>query len=195
MKKTFVLFALILLIAFFFLKKEGSLFNLWKNWLLVSVPMQKADVLIVLGGEPQARPLLAAKLFKEGVADKIFISGVGDFKQNRDVLLASGVPKDSISVESNSITTFTNATMLKPMLENAHIRSALIITSPFHTRRALATFRKVMPDIKFGVTDASINWWKTPPGIRGLNRFVLLEFLKIPEYWIFYGVSPFLDRG
>ena len=89
----------------------------------------------------------------------------------------------------------TNATMLKPILKQAHVHSALIITSPFHTRRALATFRKVMPDIKFGIIDASIEWWKTPSGIKGLNRFVLLEFLKIPEYWIFYGVSPFLKSG
>jgi hypothetical protein len=47
-----------------------------------------------------------------------------------------------------------------------------------------------MPNIHFGVVEASINWWKIPQGQGDVNRFAFIEFLKIAEYWIIYGVSP-----
>lgn len=169
---------------------ENRFGGLWRSYLIVSVPMEKADALIVLGGEPLARPLEAARLYKAGVASKVFITGVGDAQRNRQILIEAGVPASNITTESKSTTTYSNATLLKPMLEAAKVRSALIITSPFHTRRALATFRKIMPAISFGVTEASIDWWKRPEGRGDINRFASIEFLKILEYWLFYGVSP-----
>jgi uncharacterized SAM-binding protein YcdF (DUF218 family) len=120
----------------------------------------------------------------------VFVSGVGDAASIRKVLIGEGVPAAAITVESKATTTHANAVLLKPFLEAAHVRSALIVTSPFHTRRALATFRKVMPDITFGVTDASIGWWRRPEGRGDLNRFAAVEFLKTAEYWLIYGVNP-----
>jgi len=40
--------------------------------------MEKADALIVLGGEPLARPQEAARLYRQGVARKVFVTGIGD---------------------------------------------------------------------------------------------------------------------
>lgn len=157
--------------------------------------MEKADALIVLGGEPLARPTEAARLYKEGVAPKVFVTGLGDAARNRQILTSAGVPAARIVTESKSTTTYENALLLKPLLEAAKVRSALIVTSPFHTRRALATFRKVMPDISFGVTDASIGWWGRPEGRGDVNRFAAIEFLKTAEYWLLYGVSPILDES
>lgn len=157
---------------------------------MVSVPLEKADALIVLGGEPFARPTETARLYKEGVAPKVFVTGLGDFSRNRQILKNGGVPDAKIVTEGKATTTYENAMLLKPLLEAAKVRSALIITSPFHTRRALATFRKVMPEITFGVTDASISWWSRPEGRGDLNRFAVIEFLKTAEYWVLYGVSP-----
>jgi uncharacterized SAM-binding protein YcdF (DUF218 family) len=168
--------------------------HFWKQYLVVSEPMVHADALIVPGGEPLARPLEAARLYKQGVANKIFVTGFGDASSIRKVLLEGGVPALAIKVESNARTTHANAVLLKPMLAAEGVRSALIITSPFHTRRVLATFRKVMPGIRFGVTDASIAWWGKAEGRGDVNRFAALEFLKTAEYWILYGVSPFLVK-
>ena len=47
-----------------------------------------------------------------------------------------------------------------------------------------------MPDITFGVTDASIGWWSRPEGRGDVNRFAAIEFLKTVEYGLIYGVSP-----
>ena len=162
----------------------------WERWLVVSVPMEKADTLIVLGGESRARPLEAARLFKKGVAPRIFITGDGDAVANRRILTGEGVPAARITVEPKATTTYENALLLKPLLEDDRIRSALIVTSPFHTRRALATFRKVIPSVSFGVTGASIASWKSPTGDREANRFAALEFVKTLEYWVMYGIDP-----
>lgn len=186
---------LALAVCAFFALKGPAFTRFWRHWLVVSVPMRKADAIIVLGGEPLARPREAARLFKEGVAPRVFVTGRGDCGANRRILLECGVPADRIEVETRAVTTRSNATLLRPMLESAKVRSALIVTSPFHTRRALATFRKVMPDITFGVTDASIGWWNRPEGRGDVNRFAAIEFLKTAEYWLLYGVSPIHDAG
>ena len=114
--------------------------------------------------------------------------------ESRRILIRNGVPDAAIRIEPDSFSTFTNARYLRPLLRSDGIRSALIVTSPFHTRRALATFRRVIPDVLFSVTDASIGWWSRPEGQGDLNRFAFIEFFKIAEYWILYGVSPFLHK-
>ena len=191
MKKIILILALALLAGAFFLSRGDRFERLWHRLLIVSVPMSRADAIIVLGGEPLARPTEAARLYQQGVAPRVFVTGTGDAARCRKVLMGAGVPASAIITEAKATTTYANATLLKPLLEEAKVNSALIVTSPFHTRRALATFRKVMPGIHFGVTDASIGWWSKPEGRGDLNRFVWLEFLKTAEYWVLYGVKPF----
>ena len=192
MKRLLLVLALALLAGAFFLSRGDRFERLWHRLLIVSVPMSRADAIIVLGGEPLARPTEAARLYQQGVAPRVFVTGTGDAARCRKVLMGAGVPASAIIVEPKATTTYANATLPKPLLEESNVTSALIVTSPFHTRRALATFRKVMPGIRFGVTDASIGWWGRPEGRGDLNRFVWLEFLKTAEYWVLYGVKPFL---
>ena len=191
MKRLLLVLALALLAGAFFLSRGDRFERLWHRLLIVSVPMSRADAIIVLGGEPLARPTEAARLYQQGVAPRVFVTGTGDAGECKRVLMGAGVPAKAITLETKSTTTYANATLLKPLLEGAKVNSALIVTSPFHTRRALATFRKVMPGIHFGVTGASIGWWSRPEGRGDLNRFVWLEFLKTAEYWVLYGVQPF----
>ncbi len=194
MKRLPLIFLALAVLGCAFFVIQGSAFSfIWRKLLIVSVPMEKADALIVLGGEPLARPLEAARLYRTGVAPKIFVTGIGDFAANCRVLTNAGVPSSAITVESKAITTYTNATLLRPILMAAHVRSALIVTSPFHTRRALATFHKVIPEVRFGVVEASIGWWKIPQGRTDLNRFAIVEFFKTLEYWLLYGISPRLN--
>jgi uncharacterized SAM-binding protein YcdF (DUF218 family) len=191
MRKVLLIAALVIVACAFFMPRGDAFLRFWRKWLVVSVPMEHADALIVLGGEPLARPQEAARLYGEGVAPLVFVSGIGDHGENRRILIANGVPDTAIRVEPGSFSTFTNALFLKRILNEAHVRRALIVTSPFHTRRALATFRKVIPNVSFGVTDASIGWWSRPEGQGDVNRFAAVEFVKTAEYWLFYGIVPF----
>jgi len=193
MKRILLSLALLIVAALtttLLVSRSESFKRLWNRWLVVSVPMDHTDALIVLGGEPLARPKEAARLYAAGVAPRVFVTGIGDAEQNRRVLLESGVPASAITVEPFAFSTFTNVLFLKPMLSTCHVKSALLVTSPFHTRRALATFRKVIPGVNFGITPASIGWWNRPEGLGDVNRFALVELLKTLEYWLLYGVNP-----
>ena len=194
MRKYLPVVALVLAACAFFMLGGKAFRHFWERWLVVSVPMEHADALIVLGGEPLARTREAERLYHQGMAQAVFVTGVGDAMTNRKILLGEGVPARVIVTEAKASTTYENALLLKPLLEAAHVRTAMIVTSPFHTRRALATFRKVIPDICFGVTDASIGWWNRPEGQGDVNRFAMIEFLKTIEYWMLYGVSPVLEK-
>ena len=184
-------FCMVLLVVTTFIG-SGLFSKVWPHLLMVQAPLEKADALILLGGDEEGRPVETARLFKAGVAPKIFITGEGDASANRKRLLESGIPSSAIIVESSARTTLMNAQNLQPLLESAHVRSAVIVTSPFHMRRALAVFRHEIPGITFGISQDSPQFWKTVKGHRTVDVNAFRECLKIGYYWISYGISPFL---
>lgn len=168
--------------------------KVWRKALVIESPIPNPDAIIVLGGEPQARPVLAASLYQKGVAPRVFIIGTGDHPTNRRALLQAGVPEDRITIEKESRTTWENAQLAKPLLEASGVRRALLVTSSFHARRALATFQQRIPGIEFGVTTSRIGWWDTPPGRVQEDKWAGIEMWKIPAYWIFHGITPWVKQ-
>jgi uncharacterized SAM-binding protein YcdF (DUF218 family) len=162
----------------------------WRAVLPLEIEMPRADALVVLGGESQARPVEAARLFHAGVAPLVLVIGTGDHETNRRALLKSGVPADCIVVESKSASTLENADFSKPILESMGVRRALLVTSSFHARRALATFQNRVPGIEFGVAISRIGWWDTPAGRSQEDRWAMIECFKIPAYWLVHGIPP-----
>ena len=169
--------------------------KVWRSLLVIESPISQADAILVLGGESQARPITAARLYREGVASKIFIIGTGDHETNRRALLSGGVPEDRITIERESKSTLENADFAKPLLEAAGVRRVLLVTSSFHARRALATFQQRIPGIEFGVTTSRIGWWDTPPGRNQEDEWARIEMWKIPAYWIFHGITPWVKNS
>ena len=169
--------------------------KVWRSLLVIESPISQADAILVLGGESQARPITAARLYREGVASKIFIIGTGDHETNRRALLSGGVPENRITIERESKSTLENAEFAKPLLEAAGVRRVLLVTSSFHARRALATFQQRIPGIEFGVTTSRIGWWDTPPGRNQEDEWARIEMWKIPAYWIFHGITPWVKSS
>lgn len=152
-----------------------------------------ADVLIVVGGgsSHHERPLRAAGLFRQGAAPRIIISGAGDAQINRRLLLAAGVPPQAIEIEDKSATTFENAEFTGSLLRAEKIHTAILVTSWYHARRAEKTFAHFVPEVRFFSRPAYYGFDRADWKINGLNRRMRLEFLKLPGYWIRYGVNPF----
>lgn len=157
--------------------------------------MDHADAIVVLGGEAVGRPSEAARLYHAGVAPLVIVTGIGDTGRNQGVLLAAGVPKDRILLETKSCSTLQNADFTRPILEGSGVKRALIVTSRFHSRRALATFRKRNPGIEFGVVGAKFAWWDTAEGKKSEDRFAMVEMAKSICYWLRYGIPPFESGG
>ena len=149
------------------------------------------DVLIVLGGGVKDRPELAAALYEQHAAPLILLSGAGDTTLNRRVLRQNGVPKDAIEMENRSLTTRENALYSIPLLRAAHIHRAIIVTSWYHSRRALKTFQHYAPDITFYSRPAYFEMKHAGWSSNNTSHRMRLEFLKLAGYWGFYGINPF----
>ena len=161
-----------------------------EKFLCVDSGKVSADVIVVLGGGAE-RPLRAAELFKQHAAPRILLSGEGDDEINRQILLAHGVPAKAIEVENKSTTTHENAEFSLKRLRAEKVHSVIIVTSWYHARRAEKTFQHYAPELKFYSRPsyygfASDDWQKT-----GVGKRLRLEFLKLPAYWVRYGVNPF----
>lgn len=151
----------------------------------------RADVIVVLGGGLHERPERAADLYRQRAAPRVLITGAGDDEINRQLLLDQGVPDRAIEVENESMTTHENAERTIPRLRAAHVRTVILVTSWYHARRALKTFQHYAPDIKFYVRPSYFAFDRADWPQRGNGRRMRWEFLKLPGYWIRYGINPF----
>jgi uncharacterized SAM-binding protein YcdF (DUF218 family) len=108
-----------------------------------------ADVIVVLGGESVDRTRKAIDLFHHGAASRVLVSGGGDASFIRDELVRGGVPADVIEIEDLSRNTKENAEFSSRVLKKEKVQRAIIVTSWFHSRRALNSFRRFSPQIRF----------------------------------------------
>jgi uncharacterized SAM-binding protein YcdF (DUF218 family) len=150
----------------------------------------RADALIVLGGGTDERPTRAAELFKAGAAPIILVSGFGDGEINERILTQDGVPKEAILRESQARSTLENARLSLPLLRQRGARRVIIVTSWYHSRRALACFRHVGPDIQFYSRPAYRTYPRPEWNRHGTSNYIRGEYLKLFGYWVCYGVAP-----
>lgn len=107
----------------------------------------RTDVIVVLGGDGPPRAAKAAELWLAGLAPRILVSGDGDCLYIREAMIAAGVSRGAIITECQSGSTRENAELSVPILAQAHVTSATLVTSWFHSRRALASFERACPRI------------------------------------------------
>lgn len=152
-----------------------------------------ADAIVVLGGGVPDRPQRAAELFKAGAAGKIIVSGRGDDLDYKQLLKQNGVPETAILLEGHSRTTFENASFSTPLLRALGARRVIIVTSWYHSRRALACFQHLAPDLQFYSRPAYLDdTVQTPAAEReAQNHYMRLEYPKLLGYWLWHGVCPF----
>src|SRR5260221_4856282 len=151
----------------------------------------KADVMVVLGGGYRERAERAAELFKQGAAPKIIVSGTGDCNYNEHLLKTNGVPVSAIILECKSRTTRENAEFSIALLRQMHAHRVIIVTSWYHSRRALACFGHFAPDMKFYSRPSYVGYVEDDWARRYVNGFVKSEYVKSLGYWIRYGICPF----
>ena len=149
----------------------------------------KAQAVIVLGGENWKRVPRAAELFNEGFAPLVIVSGKGDSGESRSRLIKSGVPSASVLVESRSTSTRENALLSVALLREHGITNAILVTSWYHSRRALACFETYAPDISFQscptFPDAKMSWPE-----RYLRTRIQEEYAKTVWYLVRFGIWP-----
>lgn len=169
--------------------------------LKVAAPPQPADAIVVFaggvgesgraGGGFQERVTQALGLYHAGYAPRmIFSSGFVFTMREAEVMKAvaeaGGVPPDAIVLEERAANTYENVAFTARLLEERGWDRVLLVSSPYHMRRALLTWRKVAPEVEVVPTPTPESQFYTRDGwgisleqIRGL----LHEYAAIPYYW------------
>lgn len=158
--------------------------------LMVDDGAMRGDVIVLLGGGAGERPARGAELFKGGAAPVILVSGAGDADGNRLLLMHRGVPSAAIQLEPNSRTTRENAQFSIPILRTMGAKRVILVTSWYHSRRALKCFRHYAPDLDFVSCPSHQGLARAEWSQGHLRRRIRLEYLKVVGYWFYYGVCP-----
>ncbi len=168
---------------------------IWLGAYLVNVQEpQKADLIVVLGGDTSgSRAMKGCELLKNGLADRLWLSGSMEvFGKTESTLAAEfltsqGCTADKVTPLKNRVdSTRDEAIAIGKMMREQGIRKYLLVTSNFHTRRSGKVFREMSPEIEAMVVSANNSdfpvdqWWK----FRHSRRTAFYEWLKTISYWI-----------
>jgi len=185
-----ILFLRILIALFFVaITLAVAAFLFPQQFLTIDSGDTKADELVVLGGE-DGRAERAVELFKQGAAPGILVTGYGDCESNVQVLEKNGVPAKVITLEPKALTTLENAEFSIPLLRQMGAHRVILVTSWFHSRRALACFEHFAPDIKFYSRPCYSDYQPKKLNREGFSEYVNIEYAKLLEYGILHGVWP-----
>lgn len=167
-------------------------------YLDVTTPLpDQADLLFVFGSRQMEPAQIAAELFLSGKAPCVVLTGGinrytghNEAEAHRDYLVSQGVPAENIIVENRSTNTLENVIFALPLIEAImplhSIRSTLAVCKWMHSRRALMTLKRHMPQgVRYyahtyapeGVTRE--NWHGHP---RAESANVLKNWENIPRY-------------
>lgn len=168
----------------------------WAAWrfpqalLCVDTGYQPADAILVLGGGSYERSTRAAELFKERAAPRIFITGKGDWERNQRALVEKGVPERLIEVETMAESTWENAGYSVPRLRAKGVKRVILVTSWFHSRRALQCFRRAAPEMEFYSCPSHFAMERPQWPQAGPKNFIWVEYGKTLYYFFRYGLLP-----
>ena len=177
------------------------------DWLIVSAPIERADVIVVMAGSAvfKERTQRAAELYKEGRASKIILTNdnqqsgwVSDEQRNIPYqelaarwLRRQGVPDAAIEILPEPLSgTYDESLLLRKYAEAHGLHSLLVVTSAYHSRRALWTLRQT-----FSRTPITIGLEAVPPGQQAPSprtwwlhfrgwQMVPVEYVKLIYYRI-----------
>jgi uncharacterized SAM-binding protein YcdF (DUF218 family) len=178
-------------------------------WLVREDPLAKADVIVVLSGGMPYRANGAANLFKSGYAPEVWVSRpegpqqelaalgihfVGEEEYNREILVHQGVPDAAIAILPDIIiNTQQEVNEIAREMRRAGKRTAIIVTSPEHTRRVKALWGKLVgsepglivrsaPDDPF----VAKRWWGNTRDALAVMR----EYMGLLNVWAGLPVQP-----
>jgi uncharacterized SAM-binding protein YcdF (DUF218 family)/glycosyltransferase involved in cell wall biosynthesis len=142
------------------------------------------------GGGYQERVKRAADLYRSGLAPHVvFSSGYVYAFQEAEIMkalaVANGIPDTAIVLEKRAANTYQNVLYSRDIVERSGWRRVLLVSSPYHMRRAVLTWHHAAPDIEVTPTPPAFSQFydhdrgASLDQIRGLAQ----EYAAIVLYW------------
>jgi uncharacterized SAM-binding protein YcdF (DUF218 family) len=160
------------------------------HYLDVTDPLTKADAIVAISGDTGARAETAVALWKQGYAPVLIFSGgssdpesVASAELMKRSAVAAGVPANAIEVEGESATTEQNASRVAELMSARGLRTAILVTSPYHQRRAALLFAREFDRASLSFRNHPANdpdwdanlWWVREPS----RSLTLVELAKL----------------
>jgi len=179
------------------------------RWLVLENPLQKADAIAVLSGRMPNRALEAARTYKQGYADQVWLTHstepaaalarlsidyLGEESYSKQILMHEGVPESAIHVlDPPIVNTADEVRVIGQALRKERQHTVIVVTSKVHTRRVRALWNRIAATngsaIIRGVSDDSFDpahWWRTTTDVLDVVR----EILGIANAWAGLPLRP-----
>jgi uncharacterized SAM-binding protein YcdF (DUF218 family) len=179
------------------------------RWLVREDPLTPADAIVVLSGSMPARAEEAARIFRLGYAHEVWVSRptgpgeelaamgihyLGEEDFNREVLIHEGVPDADVSIFPQPIVnTEQEIEEICGQMKREGKTSVTVVTSPQHTRRVRALWRKLAGgNLRLTVRGApqdpfdADHWWRDTRDTYSVVR----EIMGLLNVWIGLPVRP-----
>jgi DUF218 domain-containing protein len=148
-------------------------FALNAGTILVVDKPERADVILVLAGETDRRPARALQLLSQGYGGRVVIdvpAAARIYDMSQVEVAEKYVQKlgqhNFVSIcPIEGLSTKDESREAEKCIEKQHATRVLIVTSDFHTRRALSIFRHQIPSWTFSTaaaydeTQFGTRWW------------------------------------
>jgi hypothetical protein len=174
------------------------LFSLTSGGFLVVNNPQRADVIVVLAGETYRRPNRGLELLSQGYAPRMLLDvPAGEMVYGQSaVALAQQYIRQLPQSQSVAVcpifglSTKTEAQDVARCLQPSGAHSVLVVTSDYHTRRALSIFRHELPQYSIYVASASDpsqfspSWWQVRQWSKtNFDEWIRLVWWEAVDRW------------
>ena len=153
-------------------------------------PLKPSDVIVALSGDTGARTETAVDLWKRQLAPTIIFAGASEDPKSvasaelmKREAIAQGVRETSIIVEPASTTTQENARLVADLMKSRGLATAILVTSPYHQRRASILFSSAFGPAKLTFSNYPARdplwdpntWWLREPA----RTLTIVELVKL----------------
>lgn len=167
------------------------------SFLVVDAP-QRSDIIVVLAGETDVRPTRGLQLLAQGYGRRMVLDVPAAIKIYKftqlelaqeyihDLPLAPAIsicPIEGLSTKDESKD-------VARCLDGMQAKSVLLVTSDFHTRRALSVFQRELPGIQFSAaaahngTQFGTRWWTHRQWAKTFaDEWARLIWWKLVDQW------------
>lgn len=172
------------------------------DYLIVQDQLRPADVIHVISG-PDYRADYGIQLYHEGYGSKLFFTGGwcpviqgNHAERGAELAIRNGVPEQDIVIDGTEVhSTYEEVVRLQTFIEwsTSPVRSVLIVSDPFHMRRARWAYHHVLGDsidlqtapVPFEASPYVHQWWTD----KDSARYVRDEYVKSVYYLARYQLT------
>lgn len=167
-----------------------------RSALTIHMPLKKSEAIVLLAGSYEERAPVAVSLYQAGYAGRILLTDDGvrrgwsrehqrnlyAIERSEIDLVKRGVPLQAIvRLPFMKSGTVYDAFAVKEYVLKHKIRSILLVTSDYHTRRSLWIFQRMLRQLPVRITIAAAS------SNAALFPEIVLEYIKLAYYQVRFG--------